>query len=174
MRCKTDRVDAAVFAGRAEVLIGKCTSRGDVGKNKLGLGWWSQNWKPVGQRRDMVYKENENVRYFTGEEKGHISVLLEKQMRWPEQSSLTSKAEGPKALKKHYSHHICMLVVFLDQFNKLASHGKKICGFCQRIASEGARDGDDRHREINTDGKSLTGPLFLSSGSYNLKINNTV
>lgn len=38
MRCKRDRVDAAAFAGRAEVLIGKCTSRGDVRKNKLGLG----------------------------------------------------------------------------------------------------------------------------------------
>lgn len=57
-----------------------------------------------------------------------------------------------------------MVVFFLDQFNKLASHGKKIYGFYQRIAGEGARDGDDRHREINADGKSLTGPLFLSSG----------
>lgn len=67
-----------------------------------------------------------------------------------------------------------MLVVFLDQFNKLESQGKKICGFCQRIAGEGARDGDDRHRKINADGKSLTGHLFLSSDSYKLKINNTV
>lgn len=166
MICERDRVDAAAFSGRAEVLIGKCTSRGDVWKNKLGLGWWSQNWKPMGQRRDkwdMVYEKKYNVRYFTGEEKSQVSVLLEKQMGWSEQSSQTSKTEGPKALKKYYSHHICMLVVFLDQFNKLASHGKKIYGFSQRIAGEGARDGDDRHREINADSKSLPGPLFLSS-----------
>jgi len=37
MRCKRDGVDAVVFAGRAEVLIDNCTSRGDVRKNKLGL-----------------------------------------------------------------------------------------------------------------------------------------
>jgi len=38
MICKRDGADAAVFAGRAEVLIDRCTSRGDVRKNKLGLG----------------------------------------------------------------------------------------------------------------------------------------
>lgn len=38
MRCKRDGVDAAVFAGRVEVLIDKCTSRGDVRKKKFGLG----------------------------------------------------------------------------------------------------------------------------------------
>ena len=40
IRCKRDGVAAAVFAGRPEVLIDRCTSRGVIRKNKLGLGWW--------------------------------------------------------------------------------------------------------------------------------------
>lgn len=32
------------------------------------------------EKRDMVYKENLNVRYSIGEEKSRVSVLLEKQM----------------------------------------------------------------------------------------------
>lgn len=38
MTFKRDGVDAAVFAGRPEVLIDRYTSRGDVGKNKLEFG----------------------------------------------------------------------------------------------------------------------------------------
>lgn len=119
MRWKRDGVGTAIFTSRAEVLIGRYTSRGDVRKNKFGLEWW----KPMGQRRqkwDMMQKENWNLRDFTGESwnKSHIT-WLDKERGQSEQSSLLSKAESLKALKNCYSHRLCLSVVFLDQFNKL-------------------------------------------------------
>lgn len=68
-----------------------------------------------------------------------------------EQSSLASKAEGPKALKKHCSHYICMLVVFSDQFNKLK---KEDLWFCQRITGGDDRD-RDRYRDRDGDGDEI-------------------